>query len=60
MNEQLPKYIKKALEEKKLPTKGIHHMAVFHDHWCELYQGRSNDCNCNPDVQIMPEKGSQH
>jgi uncharacterized protein YjbI with pentapeptide repeats len=31
-------------------TAGVHDMAVYHDDWCGIYQGKR--CNCDPDIKV--------
>ena len=47
-------YLEKALELMKEATgltgNRIHHVNVFHDDYCRVFDGGS--CNCNPDVEL--------
>lgn len=43
--------------QKKLDALGISpgsliDATVFHDDWCDLYQGKGPECNCDPDVKV--------
>jgi hypothetical protein len=31
-------------------TPGVHDMAVCHDDWCGIYEGKR--CNCDPDIKV--------
>ena len=32
---------------------GVHHMAMFHDEWCGIYDGKA--CNCSPQIKYYAE-----
>ena len=52
-------YIKKVIEESKkidFTKPAVHHMDIFHDDWCAIFQGKP--CNCNPDVKLLPSDKS--
>ncbi len=42
----------KLYQQGKVPTVGLNEMAVYHDDWCGIYQGRR--CNCDPDIKFRP------
>lgn len=42
--------------EGKLPTAiGLHHVTVKHDEWCALLKG-NGECNCDPDIEVLPDR----
>ena len=47
-------YLEKAVElikaEQERTGKRIHHVNIFHDAWCSIYQGKN--CDCDPIVEI--------
>ena len=52
---RLPNYLKKLLklhDQGKLPTAGLHDVAIYHDDWCAINQGKP--CNCDPDIKVRP------
>ena len=32
---------------------GVSHMVCYHDEWCQIYDGKT--CNCEPDVKFFAE-----
>ena len=60
----LPKYIKEMLRQIATGEMDYHrgqvnHIPIYHDDWCEIFNG--GECNCNPDVgtprRSWPENG---
>lgn len=46
-------YVDKLLKEAgKNPKKGVQHVNVYHDDWCDIYKGKP--CNCNPEIKVTP------
>lgn len=46
-------YLPKVLamyERGEIASVGLHEVRVYHDDWCEIYQGTW--CNCDPDVVL--------
>jgi hypothetical protein len=43
---------------RKIDHPGIYHTFVAHDDWCNtLKTGRGQDCNCDPDVEVVEDRG---
>jgi hypothetical protein len=54
---QVPRYTSKLLAAAELAhsrgQRGLIHVEILHDAWCDLLQGRG-PCNCSPEVHAGP------
>lgn len=39
--------------QDKMGKPGVATASIFHDNWCELYQGKGPNCTCDPDISIQ-------
>jgi hypothetical protein len=48
-------YVRHLPQLEAMVPGAINHTVFEHDGWCDLLNGKSERCNCSPDVKIYAE-----